>query len=405
MLTANGEIKVTDFGLASIGGEHDKALTRAGITVGTPLYMSPEQIEGVDVDIRSDIYSLGITVYHMLAGEPPFDGDSPLSIAVMHASKKAPSLAEHRTDLPEELVDIVSTMLLKDRAHRPQEPVELLKRLQPINVAGSKNFDWSLFEPLPGEHDGGKNMPATEQLASVRASSPKNRRWLGWTLSAIATGLLCFLGWWGGNRIASQYSGLQDQTTDSTDPGFQPIKVQKFKNVEEQYLSALWNSRNAKDSFEERERLWLAVLKYFPTESAKDKVRTKTQYYNLLTLSRLGELYLEAKELNKADEVYDQLAKQEELLLRFRTTGLAGKAIALAMRLPDHFEGDAWEQESEIRLCLNAEMGGVRENVDLLNQYLREKIETLLIRYPNYGKHSPGYKETFTGRAADSVEL
>ena len=63
MLTANGELKITDFGLALIGSESDNGLTRAGITVGTPLYMSPEQIEGGEIDIRSDIYSLGVTLY------------------------------------------------------------------------------------------------------------------------------------------------------------------------------------------------------------------------------------------------------------------------------------------------------------------------------------------------------
>ena len=73
MLTAGGEVKVADFGLARLtreGAAND--LTQVGITLGTPLYMSPEQVEGKPLDPRSDIYSFGVTCYHMLAGAPPF---------------------------------------------------------------------------------------------------------------------------------------------------------------------------------------------------------------------------------------------------------------------------------------------------------------------------------------------
>ena len=72
MLSTKGEVKITDFGLARINNSASKqALTSVGITMGTPLYMSPEQVEGTAIDQRSDIYSLGVTAYHMLAGHPP----------------------------------------------------------------------------------------------------------------------------------------------------------------------------------------------------------------------------------------------------------------------------------------------------------------------------------------------
>jgi serine/threonine protein kinase len=72
LLTADGEAKVADFGLAR-GGEQENNLTEIGVTLGTPLYMSPEQIQGLAVDTRSDLYSLGVTAFHMLAGRPPFE--------------------------------------------------------------------------------------------------------------------------------------------------------------------------------------------------------------------------------------------------------------------------------------------------------------------------------------------
>ena len=90
MLAASGEVKVADFGLARLYSRDDAAnLTQVGITMGTPLYMSPEQVEGRPLDPRSDIYSLGVTCYHMLAGEPPFRGETALGVAVQHLQAPA----------------------------------------------------------------------------------------------------------------------------------------------------------------------------------------------------------------------------------------------------------------------------------------------------------------------------
>ena len=92
MLAPNGDVKVADFGLARIDRRDEGVdLTQVGVTMGTPLYMSPEQVEGRHVDPRSDLYSLGVTCYHMLAGRPPFQGDTPLSIAVQHLKEMRPS--------------------------------------------------------------------------------------------------------------------------------------------------------------------------------------------------------------------------------------------------------------------------------------------------------------------------
>ena len=76
LLTRKGEVKVADFGLSRCLDADRPALnlTQSGVTMGTPLYMSPEQVEGKPLDARTDIYSLGVTSYYMLAGHPPFDG-------------------------------------------------------------------------------------------------------------------------------------------------------------------------------------------------------------------------------------------------------------------------------------------------------------------------------------------
>ncbi|HEX2475659.1 MAG TPA: serine/threonine-protein kinase, partial [Lacipirellulaceae bacterium] len=137
MLARSGEVKVADFGLARVQGEGGLNVTQIGVTMGTPLYMSPEQIEGRQLDSRSDIYSLGVTAYHMLAGEPPFTGDSPLAVAVQHLNQPAPPLASRRSDVPERLTEIVGRMLAKKPEDRFSDPSALCQELNSLASDGA----------------------------------------------------------------------------------------------------------------------------------------------------------------------------------------------------------------------------------------------------------------------------
>src|SRR4051794_15374935 len=84
MVLDDGRVKVTDFGIARVLQSSNSLNTATGTTLGTPLYMSPELIEGIKADGRSDLYSLGVVLYHMVTGRPPFEGDEPLTIAFKH---------------------------------------------------------------------------------------------------------------------------------------------------------------------------------------------------------------------------------------------------------------------------------------------------------------------------------
>jgi len=126
LLTPAGEVKVADFGLARMVTENLE-LTQAGTTLGTPLYMSPEQGEGRLVDFRSDLYSLGATVYHLLAGRPPFRGPTSVSVVMAHIREPLVPLMSLRPDLPMEVCGIVETLLAKDPVDRPASPRELLR--------------------------------------------------------------------------------------------------------------------------------------------------------------------------------------------------------------------------------------------------------------------------------------
>jgi predicted Ser/Thr protein kinase len=128
--------KITDFGLAKLseGNVH----TVEGMVLGSPKYMSPEQADGRPVDERSDIYSLGIMLYHMLSGKPPFDGDT-RSVLMQHLRRKSPSLQKVVPDVPPVIARLVMQMLAKDPAQRPNDMKAVARglrsSLEPVHTA------------------------------------------------------------------------------------------------------------------------------------------------------------------------------------------------------------------------------------------------------------------------------
>ena len=115
-------LKILDFGVAKmVASEEDQRLTRTGMTIGTPRYMSPEQAGEGNTDHRSDIYSLGIILFECLTGQPPFEGSSAYQIMLRHVYADPPTLKQTRSDLryPKELEDLIVRSLAKDPQKRP----------------------------------------------------------------------------------------------------------------------------------------------------------------------------------------------------------------------------------------------------------------------------------------------
>jgi serine/threonine protein kinase/tetratricopeptide (TPR) repeat protein len=123
MIDTQGNARIMDFGIAR--SLDAKGITGAGVMIGTPEYMSPEQVEGKEVDQRSDIYSLGVILFEMLTGRVPFKGDTALSIAVQHKTESPPDLKSVNPQIPENLSRIVLKCLEKDKASRYQN-IEML---------------------------------------------------------------------------------------------------------------------------------------------------------------------------------------------------------------------------------------------------------------------------------------
>ena len=131
LLTPQGVAKLTDLGLARATDDKEAAESEAGKAYGTPYYISPEQVRGdVDIDFRADIYSLGATMYHLVTGRPPFDGETPS--AVMHKHLKQPLVpADHvNTSLSAGIGEIIDVAMAKDRDERYHTTEEMLEDLE-----------------------------------------------------------------------------------------------------------------------------------------------------------------------------------------------------------------------------------------------------------------------------------
>jgi serine/threonine-protein kinase len=133
ILTKDGNVKLADLGLARLTADEAWAMSEAGMAIGTPYYISPEQIRGqVDVDIRADIYSLGATLYHMVTGRVPYDGETPTDVMRKHVDKNVTFVPpDHiNTALSSGLGMVVETMMAKNRENRYRGPDDLILDLK-----------------------------------------------------------------------------------------------------------------------------------------------------------------------------------------------------------------------------------------------------------------------------------
>lgn len=128
LLTKDGIAKVTDFGIAR--AVSSSTITMVGSTIGSVHYFSPEQARGGFTDEKSDLYSLGITIYEMITGKVPFDGDSPVAVALKHIQNKAERPVDINPGIPRGINDIVMKAIRKDQSQRYQSASELLHDLQ-----------------------------------------------------------------------------------------------------------------------------------------------------------------------------------------------------------------------------------------------------------------------------------
>jgi serine/threonine-protein kinase len=299
MLAGSGEVKVADFGLARVGGDGSANFTQIGVTMGTPLYMSPEQIEGRALDSRTDIYSLGVTAYHMLAGSPPFTGDTPLSVAVQHLNSPPPPLATRRPDLPQRFVQLVERMMAKFPADRFADPAALLVEVHGLASDGvtegwAAGFDSAALSQILRAAD--QRSDATTRLDGLMrttAMARPKRTPTSWLVAAvigcvILGGILSML-----TRPRSLWAGAQ----------LGPPR-------QETAWAQLYQAKQV-----DTEAAWRAVITNFPDESP---------YYHNLAKQGLVYHYLRTQEFEKAIRPLEELAAQPD----FKSFGIAGLVVA-----------------------------------------------------------------------------
>ena len=213
LLTPQGQVKLADFGLAR--AETGSRITKSGSYVGTPHYSSPEQCNGEPVGAPSDIYSLGVVLYELLAGALPFEAPTPLALFSKILSQPPPPLAERRPDLPPSLVALVERLLAKEPEKRPASAGELISELEAVlrglpagasdetaiptlRFAGAKETDET------GQLEAAKLLAELEGSRPSRPSTTGVRTLVG-RLAGLGLGLGVLMGgllWW-----ASSLSG------------------------------------------------------------------------------------------------------------------------------------------------------------------------------------------------------
>ncbi|HET9082067.1 MAG TPA: serine/threonine-protein kinase [Trebonia sp.] len=132
MVTPSLGVKIIDFGVARLLADNATRLAVPAQTVGTVAYMSPEQAQGLDVDGRSDLYSLGCVLYQLLAGHPPFFSTLPSALLMMQVMDRPAPLADVRPDLPPELCQLVSDLMEKERDARPANAEQVASRIEAV---------------------------------------------------------------------------------------------------------------------------------------------------------------------------------------------------------------------------------------------------------------------------------
>jgi serine/threonine-protein kinase len=182
MLSREGDWKIADFGLARREADESIVVTRPGAILGTPYYMSPEQCQGEPCDPRSDLYSAGCTLYHAIAGEPPFRGTTAMDVVRAHVREKVPDLAAKVAGLPDSLVQLVTKLLAKEKTERPQNAATALLLM---GVPEIPDFDAPILprpvaapepQPAPAEPRPAPAEPRPVTAGESRPATPEASR-------------------------------------------------------------------------------------------------------------------------------------------------------------------------------------------------------------------------------------
>ncbi|MCL1595265.1 MAG: Stk1 family PASTA domain-containing Ser/Thr kinase [Actinomycetia bacterium] len=254
MITEDGAVKVTDFGIARALDDSEE-LTRTGAVIGTATYFSPEQAQGLPADDRSDVYSLGIVLYECLAGKPPFTGESPVAVAYQHVSETAPNIGDVNPEVPPEIAAIAEHAMQKDPASRYQSAdsfrddiLRYLSGSEPIAAAAAMAAAATAMIPPPVPSaplpPGGQPTMAFDEPANERSQT-------SYWIAVGALIVILLLGLWlllrllsggtpaSGTVIVPDFTGVEAQTAFVTLQQELDLKVQAIDETSDEIAAGL----------------------------------------------------------------------------------------------------------------------------------------------------------------------
>jgi eukaryotic-like serine/threonine-protein kinase len=351
LLTRKGQVKVADFGLARCFAPDQQTLhlTQSGVTMGTPLYMSPEQVQNRATDSRTDIYSFGVTCYHMLAGEPPFKGDTPFEVALQHVQSEAKPLGEIRPDLPPEACAVVHKMMAKEPSNRYQTARELLQDIQRLRN--------SLTGSLKGK-TGSISLIATDAeplmaLEEDTRQTPKPRRWLPWTVTATIVLAL----------VGGAIVGWSHNQPPASSTSMSPSK--------EIVVPAPSPGADSKLSLQEKEQRLRQAAKDYENPGNDRAIGVSHQV-------ELAVFLLDQRRFDEADRFFKQLTDNPQRVPMYVLLGKLGHGVVLAFQ-------DKAEESTKLLADLFTEKPNkmmLRAVINLMNNYphLRLKVAEAIQR-------------------------
>ncbi len=210
MIDKEGNARIMDFGIAR--SMKMKGITEAGTVFGTPEYMSPEQVEGKEVDQRSDIYSLGVILFAMVTGRVPFKGDTPLTVAIKHKVEKPPEPRKFNPQIPEDLSRVILKCMEKERETRYQDVGELLIDLGKLEKGMPVSID--LKEEKKPEEEIKKGIEWKNSIAVlpfVDMSQEKDQEYLS---DGMTEDIITRLSKFEGLKVISRTSAMRYKKTD-----------------------------------------------------------------------------------------------------------------------------------------------------------------------------------------------
>lgn len=332
MRTSRGAIKVADFGLARMSADVAATradLTQAGLTLGTPRYMSPEQVQGKPVDTRSDLYSLGVSMYHLLSGRPPFEADDPLALAVMHLHETPQPLDRARCqsdtggdpDLSEWLIAVVSRLMNKLPQDRYQSPTELLDAVRSEGAASS----------LGSIGIGTAAATTRLQRATDEARRTRRRHWIR-IASVVALPLVS-------TALAAAIAFQAKPKTVSTI--LRTETVPQADTVQEQYFNAVIRNDEAG---------WNSVSTYFPMTA-----NATNASYSAKARLQLASFFRGDNRLEEADAILVDLLGDPSIDRIYQVVALSRRVFVLEQIGRSKAAADARQQLQSMYTDLSAE--------------------------------------------------